>query len=231
MVSAPVLAALILVYRENKAAGMTALLKRSLDYKRIAGRSWNVAIVLLMPTVMVLAYGLKRLSGTSIPGPQFQVLAPIVMFLAFFVAGLGEELGWSGYVIDPMQRRMGALQASLLLGLVWGTWHAIPLIQAGRSPSFIAWQRLLVLVAQRVVIVWLYNNTGKSVFAATLFHAISNLGVFLFPINGSYYDPLITGLIMAFVAAAVTLVWGPRTLTQFREPAGPAVRWLTNVHP
>jgi membrane protease YdiL (CAAX protease family) len=231
MVSAPVLAALVLVYRENRAAGMIALLKRAFDYRRIRGRAWYLAIVLLMPTLMVLSFGLKRLSGTSIPGPQFQNLAPIVMFLAFFVAGLGEELGWSGYVIDPMQRRMGALQASLLLGLLWGAWHVIPLSQAGRSPSFIAWQCLLFLVAQRVVIVWLYNNTGKSVFAAALFHAISNLGAFLFPINGSYYDPLITGLIMAFVAASVALVWGPQTLARFRKAGLMPARALTNVKP
>ena len=231
MVSAPVLAALILVYRENRTAGMIALLKRAFDYRRIKGRAWYAAIVLLMPTVLVLAYGLQRLAGRPVPAPRFQLLAPIVMFLAFFVASLGEELGWSGYVIDPMQRRWSALQASLLLGLVWGSWHAIPLSQAGRSPAFIAWQCLLFLVAQRVVIVWLYNNTAKSVFAAALFHAISNVGVFLFPVNGSYYDPLITGLIMALVAATVALVWGPRTLARFRNAAWPPACVLTGVQP
>lgn len=226
MVSAPVLAALILVYQENRRAGITALLKRAIDYRRIKGRAWYAAIVLLMPTVLVLAYVLKRLAGTPIPVPGFPVLAPIIMFVAFFVAALGEELGWSGYVIDPMQRRMSALQASLLLGCLWGAWHVIPLSQAGRSASFIVWQCLLFLVAQRVVIVWLYNNTGKSVFAAALFHAISNLGALLFP-----YDPLITGLIMAFVAAAVALVWGPRTLARFRRAARPQARLLTDAQP
>jgi len=29
-------------------------------------------------------------------------------------------------------------------------------------------------MAMRVFMVWLYNNTGKSVFAAALFHASSN---------------------------------------------------------
>ena len=108
-----------------------------------------------------------------------------------------------------MHRRMGALQACLLLGVLWDGWHAIPLYQAGRSPSFIAWQCLLFLVAQRVVIVWLYNNTGKSVFAAALFHAISNVATLLF-----HYDPFVTGLIMAFVAATVALTWGHRTLAR-----------------
>ena len=37
-----------------------------------------------------------------------------------------------------------------------------------------------------------------------------------FPIYDSYYDPRITGLIVAVVAAIVTVVWGPRTLAWYR---------------
>ncbi len=100
-----------------------------------------------------------------LPTPQFQVLATLAMFFAFFIAALGEELGWTGYAIDPMQERWNPLQASILLGVVWAVWHMIPFAQAGRSPSWIAWQ-CLTLVAARVLLVWLYNNTGKSVCAA-----------------------------------------------------------------
>ncbi len=143
-------------------------------------------------------------------------LAALVMLLVFFVAALGEEVGWSGYVIDPMQVRWSALQASILLGLVWATWHIVPIAQTHRSPAWIAWQ-CLTLVASRVLFVWLYNNTGESVFAATLFHAIGNVCYFFFfPNYGSHYDPRITGLIVTFAAAIVAVVWGPRTLARFR---------------
>ncbi len=212
----PVTAALILVYRENKTAGVTELLKRSFDYKRIRAKVWYAPIVLLMPGVMVLSYGLMRLMGVTLPTPQFPVLAALAMFLAFFIAALGEELGWSGYVIDPMQDRWGALRAGILLGLVWAAWHIVPLVQAHRSPAWIAWW-CLSTVATRVLIVWLYNNTGKSVFATALFHTMSNLSWQLFPIHGSYYDPRVTGLIVAFAAAIVTVVWGPRTLARYKN--------------
>jgi membrane protease YdiL (CAAX protease family) len=72
-------------------------------------------------------------------------------------------------------------------------------------------------VAQRILIVWIYNNAGKSVFAAILFHAMSNLGWQMFPNHGSHYDPRITGLILAFAAAVVTALWGPRTLARYRN--------------
>ncbi len=132
MAFCPLISASILVYRENKTAGVTELLKRSFDYRRIRAKVWYAPIVLLMPAAMVLTYGLMRLMGLPLPTPQFPVLAAPVMFLAFFVAALGEELGWSGYAIDPMQGRWNALQASILLGLVWATWHIVPLVQAHR---------------------------------------------------------------------------------------------------
>jgi len=216
MTFCPLIAALILTYKENKTEGVKELLKRAFDYKRIRAKVWYAPIVLLMPGVMVLTYGLMRLMRLPLPSPQFPVLAALVMFVAFFIAAMGEEVGWTGYAIDPMQDRWNALQASILLGLVWATWHIVPFVQAHRSPAWIAWQ-CLFLVASRVLIVWIYNNTGKSVFAAILYHDINNVSSFLFPNYGSHYDPRITGLITALAAAIVTVVWGPRTLARYRN--------------
>ena len=211
----PLMAALILVYRENKTSGVLELLKRAFDYKRVRAKVWYVPIVLLMPGVMVLSYGLLCWTGTPIPPLQFPGLASLVMFPVFFIAALGEKLGWMGYAIDPMQTRWNALRASLFLGSVWAAWHIVPLVQAGRSPAWIAWWSLAT-VAQRVIIVWLYNNTGKSVFVTAVHHAMTNITWQLFPINGSFYDPRITGVIVICAAVIVTFLWGPKTLAQYR---------------
>jgi membrane protease YdiL (CAAX protease family) len=216
MVFCPLIAASILVYRERKITGVTELLKRSFDYKRIRGKVWYIPTVLLMPGIATLAYGLMRLVRLPLPTPQFQGVAALAMFLVFFIAALGEEVGWSGYAIDLMQDRWSALQASILLGLATATWHIVPLAQADRSPTWIVWQ-CLNLVATRILLVWIYNNTGKSVFAAALCHAMVNVSWQLFPNNGSHYDPRIIGLITAFAAVMVTFVWGPRTLTRNRN--------------
>ena len=171
-----------------------------------------------MPGVMVLAYGLMHSMSLPLPTLQIPVWAGLVvslMFLVFFIGALGEELGWSGYVTDPMQARWSALQASILLGLVWGAWHIIPYLQAHRSAEWIAWYCLFT-VATRVLMVWLYNNTGKSVFGAALFHAMVNVSWFPFPNSGLQYDPRITGIIAAFAAVIVTVVWGHRTLARYR---------------
>lgn len=71
-------------------------------------------------------------------------------------------------------------------------------------------------VAARIIIVWLYNNAGSSVFVAALFHTTINVTWQLFPIQGSFYDPRVTGLITAAVAVIIVAVWGPRTLDRYR---------------
>ncbi len=213
MVICPVLAALILTYRESGSAGAAQLLKRALDFKRVTAKVWYVPVLLLMPLVMVLSFGVMRLTGTQVPAPLISVQRALILGVVFFVGALGEELGWSGYATDPMQRRLGALWAGLVLGLVWAVYHYIGLVQAHRSVGWIGWWSLGT-VALRVIMVWLFNNTGKSVFAASLFHMTINLTWQLFPVSGSYYDPRVTGLILALVAAIVVAVWGPRNLVR-----------------
>jgi uncharacterized protein len=210
----PVTAAAICVYRENRFAGVKELLERAFDFKRVKAQIWYVPTILLMPCIMALSYVALRLMGVPLPAPQFSLGKVLALFVAFFIGALGEELGWAGYAIDPLQERIGALQGAFLLGAVWAVWHYIPLLQAHRSLEFIAWWSLGT-VASRVIIVWLYNNTGRSVFVAALFHTMMNLTWQLFPINGSYFDPRVTGLISAIVAVVVIIVWGPRSLARY----------------
>ncbi len=212
----PMVAALILVHRERRTAGVVELLRRSFDFKRIEAKRWYLPILLLMAGVNVAVYGLMRWLDMPLPAPQFEVLAAALMWLAFFVGALGEELGWSGYATDPMQARWTALQTALLLGLVTVLWHLVPLLLMHRSPSWIGWW-CLYAVAARILIVWLYNNTGRSVFAVALFHATLNISWMLFPVNGSHFDMRLGGLVMAAVAALVTMVWGPRTLARHKR--------------
>jgi membrane protease YdiL (CAAX protease family) len=210
----PITAAVILTYREQKSRGVKQLLARIFDYKRTRQKIWYVPTILLMPVIMVLSYGVMRLVGMPLPEPQIPFLAIPIFFLVFFIGAIGEEVGWSGYAIDPLQDRWSALQASLILGSVWAIWHVVPYIQAHNALAWIAWQ-CLGTVGLRVIITWLYNNTGKSVFVAILFHDMLNVSTFLFPNYGSHYDPAITGIIIIITAAIVTFLWGAKTLARY----------------
>lgn len=143
------------------------------------------------------------------------------MFAVFFIGALGEELGWMGYAIDPMQARLGALEAALLLGCAWAAFH-IPLfvLNSNLSPSWIVWQCLYIVVG-RVLFVWVYNNTRKSLFAMGLMHASFNVAWQVFPSTGglvvpSFYDPRFLALVVTFLAVIVTVLWGPKSLARLR---------------
>ena len=212
----PMVAALILVYRERGTAAVTELLRRTFDFKRIKSKRWYAPILLLMAGVNVAVYGLMRWMDMPLPEPQILALEASLMFFAFFVGAVGEELGWCGYITDPMQDRWNALQTGVILGFVSILWHLVPLLQIHRSLAWIGWW-CLYAGAARILIVWIFNNTGRSVFAAALFHATLNLSWMLFPVYGSHFDMRLGGLVMTVAAVMVTAVWGPPTLTRCKS--------------
>ncbi|CAN5124407.1 hypothetical protein BH11PSE10_BH11PSE10_09810 [soil metagenome] len=216
MAFGPMVAALVLVHRESGMTGVRKLLKRSVDFRRITDRRWYLPILLLMPLTSLAVYGVMRGLGLPLPAPaDLSVVPALLMLLAFFVGALGEELGWSGYVLDPLQRRWNAFQAGLILGVVGVAWHLVPLLFVmHRGPAWIAWW-CLYAVAFRVLVVWLFNNTGGSVFAVALFHATLNLSFMLFPVNGSHFDMRLGGIVMACLATAATVLWGATTLARY----------------
>jgi uncharacterized protein len=215
----PLIAAALLVYRHDGGIGLKTLLWRSVDPGGITA-IWFAMAIFLMPIVLVLEYGFLRISGLAVPLPDFSVSSAILLFAVFVVAAIGEEAGWQGYAARLLQNKHSALMASLILGMVWAIWHIVPFLQAGRPPSWIWWQCLTMLPA-RIIIVWLSNNTGRSILIAVLFHTMMNLSEFLFPNDGSHYDPLVTFVLLAFVATIVTLLWQPKTLTRFQYPRCP----------
>jgi hypothetical protein len=92
------------------------------------------------------------------------------------------------------------------------------MIQIGQTPASMAWGTLGT-VGFRVLFVWLYNNTGKSVFACILVHAIANTSRSVFPGGRSAYE--LAGGTIGYSLTTITVVivvflWGAETLTRLR---------------
>jgi membrane protease YdiL (CAAX protease family) len=215
-VGVPFVASMILVYGEEGFAGVGRLLRRVFDHERIEPKTWYLPTIFLLPAIFSLTYGVTRLMGLPLPDePYVPILLIPLLFVLFFVLGAGEEVGWTGYATDPVQERWGALTTGIILGSVGAAWHLVPLIHMGRTPTWIAWWALGA-VALRILTVWLYNNTGKSLFAAIVFHAIFNVCFAAFPNYGSHWDPAVAGAIIAITAALATFLWGPKRLSRLR---------------
>ncbi|NHJ85702.1 MAG: CPBP family intramembrane metalloprotease [Asgard group archaeon] len=105
------------------------------------------------------------------------------VLIAFFTGGpLAEEFGWRGFALEKLQKHMGALSASFLLGAIWGIWHLPMHFISGTTQSFIPFIFFIPMIMfSSVIYTWLYNNTNGSVLIAMLFHWTTNIGAAVFP--------------------------------------------------
>ena len=122
-----------------------------------------------------------------------------------------------GYAFESMQARASALRAAIVLGMFWAFWHLPFFIFMMPDPCDLVAQ-FINLVGIRILMAWIFNNTGKSVFAVILFHAMDNTALVAFPEIKAitpWGSVIICGLVM-IAACAVTLLWGAHSLARYR---------------
>lgn len=217
----PAVAALILIYRAEGKRGVIALLQRTYDFRNIQAKIWFLPILLIYPSIGLLDYWIQRMAGVAMPAPHFSL--PILLgYSTVFFMTYGEELGLTGYAIDPLQERKSALTSGILLGLLWAGYHIPSFVISGYYSFWWIFWHVLYTVAGRVLFVWVYNNAGKSLFAMALMHATFGLFWALWPATGNLqkatpvYDPRLAALIAIAYGALVTLLWGAQTLARYR---------------
>ena len=103
------------------------------------------------------------------------------------VAGFGEELGWRGF----LQRELGDLgfwRSSLLIGAIWGAWHAPLILQGHNYPQHpVAGAFLMVLFCVLLAPILSYVRLkARSVLAAAVLHGTLNgtAGIALLVVRG-----------------------------------------------
>ena len=207
----PMLAAIILTNKNGKNGALKLLLKRIFDVKKIKNKWWLLPAVLLIPVLIYFTYLVMIFLHLALPKPEIKLSTTLIFALLFFIGSIGEEVGWTGFITDPMQQRFGVLKTSFILGIVWAVWHIIPYIQTHRNATWIVWQ-CVGTVALRIIMVWLYNNSNKSLLAVIVCHTSINVSVNLFPNNGSHYDPFYFAIILILTAVIISFFGFPRKL-------------------
>ncbi|MDD4364056.1 MAG: CPBP family intramembrane metalloprotease [Atribacterota bacterium] len=94
------------------------------------------------------------------------------------VAGFGEELGWRGFLQKELNY-LGFWKSSMLIGFVWGIWHA-PLILQGHNypenPQF----GVLMMIMFTLLLSPIFSYVrlkAKSVLAAAIIHGSLNASI------------------------------------------------------
>lgn len=205
MIVAPFVAAVVLTWRQTGRAAVRALLLRALDPRLRVALRWYLPVIALLPAATVLEVALLRAGGGAIPGFEVAPAVLLVDLALYWIAATLEEVGWTGYATDRLRSRYSLLRTSLILGVVWVIWHIPAMLAMPGAPawSFIALQ-CGVLMAMRIIMVWVYEGSGRSLFAVTALHAVSNVSMMtIFPVYGSHYDPLVALVVLSIVVVAV----------------------------
>lgn len=213
----PLISAFSLTYLNERKEGVKRLLKRGVNYK--FGKKWYLPTFFLFPAITGGALLLAVLSGEALPELSV-LLNPLLIAVGFvYIFFLGgpfqEEWGWRGYALDRLQARWNAIISSLILGIIWGTWH-LPLffIEGTIQSQTPIWGFMLLIICGTILFTWLYNNTGCSIFAVMLFHTMNNLSFFIFPTLETSLGGLYLLILNVVVVVAVLAIWGPRTLVR-----------------
>ncbi|MEO5685533.1 MAG: CPBP family intramembrane glutamic endopeptidase [Chitinophagaceae bacterium] len=104
--------------------------------------------------------------------PNFNLLTFFMYNLLFF--GYGEEVGWRGFALPRLQKKVNALKASVVLTVFWGLWH-LPLFfyrQGYTSMDMagaVGW--FLSLQTGSILLTWLFNSTKGSILICAVFHS------------------------------------------------------------
>jgi membrane protease YdiL (CAAX protease family) len=215
---APTISAIILIGLLEGRVGVKRFLKKVLHWR--VEFQWYLVVLFGVAVIAYLAIDVGMLFGISAPEislpnglPREALLGalPVIFLVNIFLGGpLAEDIGWRGYILPKMRERMSALNASLIIGVVWAFWHLpyfiFPAWQGavGNVPFF--WFALLTM-SWSVLFAWVYVNTD-SILMPVLFHAAINttlgtLGV-LGQSNGELM-PLILNTIFTWIAVGIVI--------------------------
>jgi membrane protease YdiL (CAAX protease family) len=181
MLLGPGITGLVMTRAVSGPAGLGALGSRLREW-RLGRWYW----VLVIPPILVCGI---LLSLQVLVSPKF---APNVFLVGVWFgvpAGYLEEIGWMGFAFERLRARGTALSAAVVLGVMWAAWH-LPVVDfLGTAhphgsfwlPFFLAFGT--AMTAMRVLISWVYVNTG-SLLAAQLLHMSSTGALVVFGATG-----------------------------------------------
>jgi membrane protease YdiL (CAAX protease family) len=185
---------------------------------------WYLFALFSVPVAATLTalaiYGTEALESPRVGWSRAlaQVLGLFAIQVVLFQ--FAEEVGWTGFLQDRWQDRYSPLKLSLVVAVLWALWHlpdffveeGLGLEQAAVSVIFLAYE-IVVLFFARVVIVWLYSATGRSILLVVLWHAsfdasITELSHDVIPGSDGARIAILSGVVVLFAVAVIVATRG-----------------------
>jgi membrane protease YdiL (CAAX protease family) len=209
MIAGPCIAGILMTYLVDGRRGLRDLFSKMGKWR--VNLRWYAAALLIFPVLILAVLLTLNFLVSKDYYPSF------IMFgiLAGLFAGIFEEIGWTGFAYPKMRLKYGTLRSILFLGFLHGVWHVVAgYLGEGQIyggywlPRFIVmW--IFAMTAMRVILVWIYSNTG-SLLLAQLTHASSTASLVILgpspisPANETFWWAIYAGVL--WMAAFVILV-------------------------
>lgn len=216
----PALAAILTTAITRGKAGLKELLGRLLIW-RVPAR-WFLVAAFGFPAFIFLAtlvYAFVTREPVRLDWSSLSMILTLpfssLLFQGYYA---NEEIGWRGFALPRMLGRWNALFSSILLGLLWGTWH-MPYFWGikGVSLSWSFQTFLLFIVSISILMTWVFNHTRGSVLTAMLLHIGVNhspgFAIAFFSIRNTSGLNTLMPWLYAAAALLVLAGYGYRTLT------------------
>lgn len=159
---------------------LTALLDGRAGLRRIGASvlHWRVSplwyglALLTMPLTLLTVLLLFSTFVDPAYGPGF--VWPL--FAVGLIAGLFEEIGWTGFVTPRLLTAHAMGGAGLMLGLIWALWHLLVDFRYNAGSMGIVWilefaiVYMATLTPYRILMTWVFART-RSLLLAILMHA------------------------------------------------------------
>ena len=171
---APGVVALVFVLRVDGPAAVRRIISR-IGAWRLPARWYFFAALYLVSMELIAAAGYRVIRGDwpAIDLGLWYAIVPAIGVSMWVQAG--EEIGWRGFALPTLARDWGIGPASVVVGLVWASWHLPLFFIPGAAPSgqsFVLY--LLQVVALSVAMAYLYWRTHASLLLVMLMHASVN---------------------------------------------------------
>lgn len=175
-------------------------------------QAWLLPILVLGGSTW-LAWALPELWGAprlNMLLPSLWVFPPYVLFM-MVLGGGQEELGWRGYILDPLEERLGPWLGNFVLGVAWACWHIPLFFIPAASQRFMPFAGfVLLMVGYSWFFAWVRQSSGKRTLAGVVAHGWSNAFVPLFPtlvmVKGTEQPRFWIWVSLTFVVGLVTMV-------------------------
>jgi membrane protease YdiL (CAAX protease family) len=169
------LAAFLVVAASEGRAGVRDLASRCVRWR--VGARWYLVALLAVPVAILLAatviYGAAPLHALARQWALLYTLLLPRLLVGIVLFNVAEEIGWMGFLQARWQDRYGPLRASALVTVPFTLFHLpVFFVDNGLMLALVFLPVYLVIhFGVRVVMAWLYNNTGRSVLLVGLFHS------------------------------------------------------------